>query len=519
MATRPVPPGKLRDLITLHYFFQPSLRQLGGLLHLASSTVGEYLRAFNRSSLSIADVQTLGDAVLRERLVPPRPKRQNRRQNELTNLFPAIHHNLSQNGKCLLREWEVYRKRQPRGYGYSQFTNLYAQWRSANRLPKPRVSRLALSLSSEDLKVFRAWRSSSNKRRWERAVALLGLGDGRTMKSICGKLERAPKTIKKWRLAFLDKGVGSLAIPSKKAVNKERLALIASKKERLVKIIHEPPSLHGINRTTWTLETLSSAYRSVYGESISRTSVSQYFNELGYKFKRARKVLTSPDPEYRTKLKEITAILSRLTKREKFFSIDEFGPCAIKRRGGVALVPANEMRTIPQRQRSKGSLICTAALELSTNQVTHFYSKRKNTAEMIKMLEKLVVKYHDQDRIFLSWDAASWHASKAFVQRVHAINAERGNAAASGPRVELAPLPSGAQFLNVIESVFSGMARAVIHNSDYASVDECKRAIDRYFRERNGEFARNPRRAGNVIWGKERVPSSFSEANNCKDPR
>jgi len=101
-------------------------------------------------------------------------------------------------------------------------------------------------------------------------------------------------------------------------------------------------------------------------------------------------------------------------------------------------VPANEMRTIPQRQRSKGSLICTAALELSTNQVTHFCSKRKNTAEMIKMLEKLVVKYHDQDRIFLSWDAASWHASKAFVQRVDAINAERGNAhsiwASSGAR-------------------------------------------------------------------------------------
>lgn len=35
-----------------------------------------------------------------------------------------------------------------------------------------------------------------------------------------------------------------------------------------------------------------------------------------------------------------------------------------------------------------------------------------------------------------------------------------------------APLPKRAQFLNVIESVFSGMARAVIQNSDYASVDE-----------------------------------------------
>jgi len=138
---------------------------------------------------------------------------------------------------------------------------------------------------------------------------------------------------------------------------------------------------------------------------------------------------------------------------------------------------------------------------------------------MINMLEVLVTKYHDQDRIFLSWDAASWHASKAFIKKVEAINAQRGDAASQVPRVELAPLPSGAQFLNVIESVFSGMARAVIHNSNYSSVDQCKHAIDQYIRERNEAFAKNPRRAGNVIWGKERVPASFSDANNCKDPR
>jgi len=57
----------------------------------------------------------------------------------------------------------------------------------------------------------------------------------------------------------------------------------------------------------------------------------------------------------------------------------------------------------------------------------------------------------------------------------------------------------------------AGWARAVIHNSDYGSVSECKRAIDRYFRERNAAFAKNPRRAGNVIWGKEREPPIFSE--------
>jgi hypothetical protein len=84
--------------------------------------------------------------------------------------------------------------------------------------------------------------------------------------------------------------------------------------------------------------------------------------------------------------------------------------------------------------------------------------------------------------------------------------------------VALAPLPSGAQFLNVIESVFSGMARAIIANSNYASVDEARAAIDRYIQERNEKFRCTPKRAGGSIWGKEREPPRFSESNNCKDP-
>ena len=86
----------------------------------------------------------------------------------------------------------------------------------------------------------------------------------------------------------------------------------------------------------------------------------------------------------------------------------------------------------------------------------------------------------------------------------------------SGPA---APLPARAQFLNVIESVFSGMARAIIHNSNYQSTDEARAAIDRYFEDRNEHFRLNPSRAGNKIWGKERVAAEFSPSNNCKDPR
>ncbi len=69
------------------------------------------------------------------------------------------------------------------------------------------------------------------------------------------------------------------------------------------------------------------------------------------------------------------------------------------------------------------------------------------------------------------------------------------------------------------QSVFSGLARGVIHNSNYMSADEAKAAIDRYFDERNNHFQINPKRAGKKIWGEERVSCEFHEANNCKDPR
>src|SRR3546814_9352653 len=117
---------------------------------------------------------------------------------------------------------------------------------------------------------------------------------------------------------------------------------------------------------------------------------------------------------------------------------------------------------------------------------------------MIRMMDALLDRYADRRTLYLSWDAASWHVSKKLKQRITEHNA---TAEALGlPRVETAPLPSGAQFLNVIESVFSGMARAVIHNRDYLSVDDARAAIDRYFSNRNKQFQDKPKRAGNRNW-------------------
>ena len=322
-------------------------------------------------------------------------------------------------------------------------------------------------------------------------------------------------TIDNYIKQFLSGGVKKLLDMSRNKVKKSNNTKY---KEAIFSVLHSPPSLYNINRTTWRMHDIQRILEEK-GLSIAVGNIRKIIKDAGYRIRKAKKVLTSNDPLYREKLHEITSILSNLGPKEKFFSIDEFGPFAVKMRGGRALVAKGEERTIPQRQKSKGSLIVTAALELSTNQISHFYSKRKNTNEMIKLLDVLLNKYADEDCIYFSWDAASWHASKKLYKKVEGINNSEFRDIHKTPIVKLAPLPSCAQFLNVIESVFSGMARAIIHNSDYQSVEECKIAIDRYFAERNQYFIKNPKRAGKKIWGEEIVMPIFKESNNCKDPK
>jgi DDE superfamily endonuclease len=329
---------------------------------------------------------------------------------------------------------------------------------------------------------------------------------------VCAFLDIQKTTQRKYLRMFEAGGQAALFARQTKSTRKFDNEAV---KQAVFGVLHEPPSNYGINRTTWIMPDLSRVLRET-GRPGCPQVIRKITKAAGYRWRKARIVLTSADPDYTEKLDHIRSILSQLRPDEAFFSIDEFGPFAVKMQPGRALSAPGEQRVVPQWQKSRGWMIVTAALELSSNQVTHFYSSKKNTAEMIRMMELLIEKYHDRRKLYLSWDAASWHISKRLAQRIEEHNASV--LSSGGPTVETAPLPSGAQFLNVIESVFSGMARAIIHNSDYKTLDDAKAAIDRYFADRNAHFAQHPRRAGAKIWGKERKVAAFSEANNCKDP-
>lgn len=118
---------------------------------------------------------------------------------------------------------------------------------------------------------------------------------------------------------------------------------------------------------------------------------------------------------------------------------------------------------------------------------------------MIDLIEILFNQQFDKARLVVTWDAASWHSSNDLLAWIDNFNAATRRTG-SGPIIELVPLPKGSQFLDVIEAVFSGMKRAVVHHSDYQSEDEMKTAISKHFFDRNAYFKENPRRAGKKIW-------------------
>jgi len=488
---------------------------------MSRNTIKKYLALFSKHRLTCEEVKNLCDSDFgklfgKESSPKPEPPE---RYNNLVSFLSQAEELLKAEETSLFPIWINYLSSYPNGYRLSQFHHHFSNWNKSNGLLFEKKSKWHVkNIASDDMLILKKWRNSNDRRKWEKALVLMEISQGNGIKNIAKRVERGDDKVKEWVKLFEKEGITSL-LKKPRRNNEAQTDEIKIKKINLIKLIHETPKIHGINRASWSLESLSVAYGKTYGQSISCSTISEYIKAEGYSFRKAKETLTSPDPKYREKLKNITSILSNLGKNERFFSVDEYGPFSVKIKGGKSLVKNGELKTYPQRQKSKGFLICTAALELSTNQVSHFYSLKKNTEEMIKLLELLLVQYSDQERIFFSWDAASWHASKDLYSKIKEVNSSEYREIHKTPLVALAPLPSSAQFLNVIESVFSGLAKAIIHSSDYQSVEECKAAIDEYFAARNIHFIENPKRAGNKIWGKELVKPVFNEANNCKDPK
>jgi len=275
-----------------------------------------------------------------------------------------------------------------------------------------------LKNSKDRLSIFLNKASDGTLKDRNRAVAVLAHFRGIFCSRIAEFLCVSKMTVNRYLGKYENGGAEKLFDYSKL---RSKIAQDAKTREMFFSILHSPPSTYNINRTTWKMADLRKVLEDP-NMPLCKDVIQEIIRSEGYRWLKAKVVLTSNDPLFREKISRIKTSLSTLGANDRFFSIDEFGPFSIKMKPGRRLAAPNEAPTVPQFQKSKGFLIITAGLELSQNQITHFYSKKKDTEEMIRLLDLLLIKYKGCENIYLSWDAASWHISKKLQQKVDDAN-------------------------------------------------------------------------------------------------
>ena len=120
---------KIKEVLRLSYQLGLSARQVARSANISRSTVKEYLVRAERAGIAWPVAESLTEEQLGERLFPSKPV--DAAARALPD-FDYIYQELKAHKKFNLTLdllWREYKEQHPEGYQYSQFCELYRQWR------------------------------------------------------------------------------------------------------------------------------------------------------------------------------------------------------------------------------------------------------------------------------------------------------------------------------------------------------------------------------------------------------
>lgn len=128
-----------------------------------------------------------------------------------------------------------------------------------------------------------------------RARAVLRFFRGEKYRDLCRQLDIAQPTLARWVKRFRAQGVEGLK--DRRAPG--RVGRLQSHAQAwLPQVIHVSPRALGQAQDRWTLKALQKLCLQQTGVAISTESLRRALHRLELSWKRAKKTITSPDPEY-----------------------------------------------------------------------------------------------------------------------------------------------------------------------------------------------------------------------------
>jgi len=184
----------------------------------------------------------------------------------------------------------------------------------------------------------------------------------------------------------------------------------------------------------------------------------------------------SKDPQFWAKYRRIRRLYRRRPPGGRRLCLDEFGPLNLQPRHGMHYARTGHVHRLrASYHRDGGVRHMFGAYDLESDTLLGSFAAEKNGTTFLAFLQRVRRRYRHGETLHIVLDNADYHLTPAV------------QAYAATHRIRFYWTPTGASWLNRIESHFTALRKFTLTDTDYRSHEEQQAAIESYLRWRNGE--------------------------------
>ena len=346
-------------------------------------------------------------------------------------------------------------------------------------------------ISEEELKDLKRIRSSTKeeKRRVTRASIILDYLDGYSDDRIAARNDVNKNTVKKCLSKLREFGMET-ALNDLPRSGKPRI-ITDDDRSWILNLACTKPSDHGYPDELWSYTIMTEHIRKNRPSlmSISRSTVFEILNEAEIRPHKVRYYVEKRDPEFEEKMVTVLHVYREVDMINNGVIIPELKDTitiSFDEKPGMQAISmtSEELPPVPGKHPSvtrdyeykrPGTLSLLAGIDLHNGTVAEIVSRTHNSDDFISFLKKLDSSYPGEKRIRLILDNL----------RVHTSEKTREYLLTVPNRFQFIFTPKHGSWLNIVEMLFSILARTMLREIRVKTIEELENRIHQYFQEIN----------------------------------
>jgi len=330
----------------------------------------------------------------------------------------------------------------------------------------PKKAKEVILSEVEQMKLQKLSNSQKEEARLvQRAKAVLGCAQGRSISEIGRTLGMEPETVIKWRNRYLKEGITGLRDKTREGRPKQYGAEF---EQKVLETLNQPAPN---GQASWDGPTLAKQLNT------SVDAVWRCLKKHGIQLARKRSWCISTDPFFAAKAADIVGLYINPTDKAIVIAVDEkpMIQALERKRGYITTRNHKIIQGLQSTYKRHGTINLFAALEVMTGQIRGKTTYEKKRVDFLELIEQVVQGYGSEQEIHVIMDNHSIHKGVEKWLEDH-------------PNVCFHYTPTSMSWVNTVEIWFGIFTLNVLRNSSFTSVEYMVRKIMKY-PEAHGEDA------------------------------